>query len=192
MSKVESLEDFYKQKFNWLPENLKKDIGHFNVFRLEDCINSPVKYTRRDYYKITLLRGNFLYHYADKSIEVTGTTLIFFKPDVPYKFEQLSEDAYGYFCIFKEAFFTEHLRGSIKDLPMYAVGGKPAYQLNKAEDKYVSNVYEKMLSEIASDYAFKYDLLRNHVTELIHFAMKLEPAERPYHHRRRTLDRRQR
>ena len=30
MAKTETLEDFYRQKMNWLPENLKKDIGHFN------------------------------------------------------------------------------------------------------------------------------------------------------------------
>jgi len=30
MKKVESLEDFYKCKFDWLPENFHKEIGHVN------------------------------------------------------------------------------------------------------------------------------------------------------------------
>ena len=34
-----------------------------------------------------------------------------------------------------------------------------------------------MNSEIKSDYAFKYDLLRNYVTELIHTGQKLKPIE---------------
>jgi hypothetical protein len=85
MAKIETLEDFYRQKFNWLPENLKKDIGHFNVFRLEDCMGpgkQPAPYSRREFYKITMMRGNHLYHYADKSVEVSGTTLMFFSSNV--------------------------------------------------------------------------------------------------------------
>nr|HAD50705.1 AraC family transcriptional regulator [Algoriphagus sp.] len=35
MEKSETLEEFYKRKFNWIPESLKKDFGHFNIFRLE-------------------------------------------------------------------------------------------------------------------------------------------------------------
>jgi hypothetical protein len=35
MSKVETIEEFYKRKFDWIPENIKKEIGHFNVFEHE-------------------------------------------------------------------------------------------------------------------------------------------------------------
>lgn len=185
MARTETLEDFYRHKFNWLPENLKKDIGHFNVFRLEDCIGpgkEPVQYSRRDFYKISLMRGRHLYHYADKSLEVSGTTLIFFNPNVPYTFEPLSENPSGYFCIFKEAFFTERLRGGFKDLPMFIPGNKPGYVLNKTQDKYVTGVFEKMLEEIGSDYTYKYDLIRNYIMEMIHYALKIQPTETLYQH----------
>lgn len=185
MAKTETLEDFYKHKFNWLPDNLKKDIGHFNVFKLEDCLApdaQPVQYARRDFYKISLIRGKYRYHYADKSVEVSGTTLIFFNPTVPYTFEQLSEDPTGYFCIFKEAFFTERLRGGIRELPMFVPGNKPSYALNKTQDKHVSQVFDKMLEEIGSDYTYKYDLIRNYITEMIHYALKMQPAETLYQH----------
>jgi len=185
MAKTETLEDFYRQKFNWLPDNLKQDIGHFNVFRLEDCIGpnaSPVTYARRDFYKISLIRGRAIYHYADKSIEANGTTLIFFNPNVPYTIETLDEIKTGYFCIFKDPFFTEKMRGNITELPMFAPGGKPAYFLNEQQDKHVSDIFLKMLDEINSDYRYKYDLLRNYVTELIHYALKIQPSETLYQH----------
>src|SRR6218665_2835841 len=121
MAKTESLEDFYKHKFNGIPANLAKDIGHFNVFRLEDCMGpgrQPVQYSRRDFYKVSLMHGDYRYHYADKSIDVSGTTLIFFNPLVPYTFESLTENPKGYFFIFKEAFLTERMRGGIADPPM--------------------------------------------------------------------------
>ncbi|MDJ1493664.1 helix-turn-helix transcriptional regulator [Cytophagaceae bacterium DM2B3-1] len=182
---IETLENFYQQKFNWMPDNLKQDIGHFNVFRLEDCLghgSTPVKYSRRDFYKVSLIRGKNRYHYADKSIEIAGSTLIFFNPSVPYTWESLSDDKTGFFCIFKESFFTEKMRGNINELPMFMPGGKPAYLLNKSHDKRVSQIFTKMLDEIDSEYRFKYDLLRNYVTELIHYALKMEPSETLYQH----------
>lgn len=185
MAKPETIEELYQQKFNWLPDNLQQDIGHFNVFRLEDCIGQgkePIKYSRRDYYKITFIRGRNVYHYADKSLEINGTTLMFFNPQVPYNWESLSDDPTGFFCIFKEAFFTEKIRGNLSELPMFAIGGKPAYVLNDGQDGQVSQLFQKMLAEIASDYPYKYDLLRNYVTELIHYALKMQPTETLYQH----------
>ncbi|RNI30139.1 AraC family transcriptional regulator [Rufibacter immobilis] len=182
MATTETLEEFYHHKFNGLPENLKKDIGHFNVFRLEDCALTPANYSRRDFYKISLIRGHLRYHYADRSVEATGTTLMFFNPQVPYTWETVTGEPSGYFCIFKEAFFTEKIRGSLQDLPMFAMGGKPFYSLAPAQEQQVSAIFEKMLSEINSDYLYKYDLLRNYVTEMTHFALKSQPAEVLYEH----------
>lgn len=181
--KTETLEDFYQHKFNYLPVDMQKDIGHFNVFRVEDCVAKPVSYSRRDYYKIALIRGHNRYHYADKSVEVDGSTLMFFNPLVPYTWEPLSnEQRTGFFCIFSKSFFTDKIGSSLNDLPMYQTGGKPAYVLNQQEEEQVCSIFNKMLDEIKSDYAFKYDLLRNYVTELTHTALKSRPSESLYQH----------
>lgn len=182
---METLEEFYKNKFNYIPENLKKDLGHFNVFRLEDATKEDavaVNYCRRDFYKISLIRGRNVYHYAEKSIEVSGTTLIFFNPQVPYTWESLSDDKTGFFCIFREAFFSEVFRRNIHDLPMFKFGGKPAYLLTEAQDKQISEIFQKMQQEINSEYLYKYELIRNYVTEMIHAAMKITPSETLFKH----------
>jgi AraC family transcriptional activator of pobA len=181
-ARSETLEEFYQHKLNYLPLNLQSDIGHFNVFRLEDCISTPVHYSRKDFYKVTLIRGKNRYHYADKSIELDGPTLIFFNPQVPYTWEPLSGDTSGYFCIFTRSFFTEKILGGLNELPMYQVGGKPAYSLNETQDQQVSAIFMKMLDEIKSEYAYKYDLLRNYVTELTHLALKSRPTENLFQH----------
>lgn len=184
MAKTQTLEDFYRHKFNWLPENLKKDIGHFNVFKMEDTQNRerrPVQYRRRDFYKIALVKGDYLYHYANKTLEVKGPTLMFFNPMVPYTCEQLTENLSGYFCIFREAFLTEHFRGGIKEFPMFVPGGTPGYTLTEEMTEQVSQVFEKMLEEMKSDYVYKYDLIRNYIMEIIHLALKIQPKETIYH-----------
>lgn len=185
MSKPETLEDFYQHKFNYLPQNLQQDIGHFNVFSIEECHKpdaKPIVYTRRDFYKVSLAKGHNRFHYADKSIEVNGYTLIFFNPQVPYTVETLSDDRSGYFCIFSKSFFADKLRGALSDLPMYAPGGKPAYILTEEQFMQADDIFKKMLEEINSDYAFKYDLIRNYLTELTHFALKTRPQESLYQH----------
>lgn len=183
MSKTETLEDFYRQKLNGVPDDVLKDVGHFNAFRIENhglVSKPPVQYTRREYYKISLIRGHFVYHYADKSLEVSGTTLLFFNPQVPYTFEQLGDTRSGYFCIFKGEFFNEYMRNNLRDLPMYVAGGKPAYKLNEEQDKNVSQIYEKILEELGSDYRFKYELIRNYLMEIVHNALKMQPSEKLY------------
>ena len=185
MQATESLEEFYQHKFNRLPSILQADMGQANVFRLEDCLApsaKPVQYSRRDFYKITLIRGRTVYHYADKSIEVDGPTLVFFNPQVPYTWEALSDDTTGFFCIFREAFFSGRFNSGLTELPLFRPGGKPAYVLTAGQDAEVSALFEKMLAEINSDYPLKYDLLRNYVSELIHYALKLRPTDTLHQH----------
>ncbi len=185
MAETETLELFYQRKFDHTPQGLEKDLGHFNVFNLEECYlpgRPPVQYTRRDFYKISLLRGHYIYHYGDKSLEVNGSTLIFFNPQIPYTFERLSNDALGYFCIFKDAFFSEHIRGSLKDLPMFAIGGKPAFILTEKQDEAINSIFQKVMEEMQGNYTFKFDLIRNYIMEMIHTALKLQPSETLFHH----------
>ena len=40
MSKVESIEAFYQRKFDWMPDHLRSEIGHFNVFSLEPLVGN--------------------------------------------------------------------------------------------------------------------------------------------------------
>lgn len=66
MENTESLEEQYKRKFGgaafpWMPDSIRNEIGHFNVFALEPFMEdkaTPVPYKRRDYYKIMLTVGN--------------------------------------------------------------------------------------------------------------------------------------
>ncbi|HTI11666.1 MAG TPA: AraC family transcriptional regulator [Puia sp.] len=183
MPTTETLEEFYKNKFNWIPDDLQKGIGHFNVFTRESCLapgSTPVVYSRRDFYKISLTRDRNIYHYAGKSLETEGPTLLFFNPRVPYTFEAgPPADQTGFFCIFTESFIPEK---NFADLPMFTPGGAPSYPLNKEQDEEISALFRKMLREIDSGYVYRYDMLRNYVTEIVHYVLKMQPAEILYRH----------
>ena len=70
MEKAETLQEFYRRKFNELPDTFTGDIGHFNLFHLEPYVEGKAhihSYRRRDFYKIMLVKGVSDVHYADKS-----------------------------------------------------------------------------------------------------------------------------
>jgi AraC family transcriptional regulator, transcriptional activator of pobA len=178
MNGTESIEDFYRLKLDHVPENLRKEIGHFNVFKVDDYVGRharPIPYSRRDYYKITLIKGRNRYHYADKTVEIKNAALLFANPMIPYNWEPLDDEQTGSFCIFTQDFFNSF--GSIKEYPIFQPGNTPLYELSDPETAQLQALFDQMFTEINSSYAFKYDLIRTLVIQLIHTAIKLQPAE---------------
>jgi AraC family transcriptional activator of pobA len=175
MKLTETLEDFYTIKVNGMPENLRKEIGHFNVFKLDDFVGSickPFPYTRKDFYKISLIIGKNKVHYADKIVGIEDQALFFANPQIPYNWEQIDENQTGFFCIFTDAFFSQY--GNLKEYPLFQPGGNPIVPISKELADSLKTIYLKMFDEINSDYAFKYDVLRNLVFEIIHLALKTQ------------------
>ena len=179
-----SLEQFYRDKMQWMPANLQQDLGHFNVFRADEYVGPqarPVPYSRKDFYKVSLILGRNRYHYADKVVTIEQPALLFANPLVPYHWEQLEGPQGGFFCIFTAAFMPLTPIGVRGTFPVFEPGGQPVYLLTDAQRAATAAIFEKMLAEIDSDYSFKYDLLRAYLLELIHGAQKLAPASVLYH-----------
>lgn len=177
MDKIESLEDFYKRKFDWLPDSIRNQIGHFNVFRhepVEPGKARAVPYKRRDYYKIMLVVGEVNMNYADRVISVKKQALFFSNPQIPYNCENLESIKTGFYCIFNQHFF--HQFGNLNQYEVFQPNGEHVFELTDEQAAQVTVIFEKMFGEIASDYTHKYDVLRNLVFELLHFAMKLQPS----------------
>ncbi|ULQ53202.1 helix-turn-helix domain-containing protein [Flavihumibacter fluvii] len=177
MGKVETIEEFYRKKFDWIPDNLRKEIGHFNVFKLDPFVGDkaqPVPYKRRDYFKIMLVIGNSEVHFADQVVEVKNQALTFSNPEIPYKWEHLDKIRSGVFCIFNPHFF--HKYGNLQEYSVFQPGGTHIFELTDEQVDQVNTMYQRMFQEINSDYIHKYDVLRTLVFELIHFAMKMQPS----------------
>jgi AraC family transcriptional activator of pobA len=191
-----TLDDFYKEAASTVevapeslhPSGLNKGIGHFNVFSIEDMIikadrkanieDFVMPYNRRAYYKISLVRGKNIAEYADKVIHIDQYALLFATPKIPYNWIPQHVDQKGFFCIFSDDFLVQSKSGVIlDDLPIFRPGGYPLFQLSEKESDEIVLIFKKMCNEILSDYAYKYDLLRNFVLELIHYGQKLQPYE---------------
>jgi hypothetical protein len=149
--------------------------GQFDVFRLEDAV--PPHEERMTnyvaYYRISLIRGS--HHYdADKSPLLSVTSLVFFSPHMPCTWESLPADKTGFCCVFNAGFFTAQLEEKISRLTIFRPGGIAGYNLTRQEDDAVTEIFTYMQEEISSDYTYKYDLIRNYISQLLHFALKMQ------------------
>lgn len=177
MSKLETIDDLYKGSNLWLPSDLRNELGHFNVFRLEDvggrgANSSP--YRKRDWYNITLVHGNGKYLYADNKLEVQNHALVFDNPQVPFGWEQRDRITGGFYCVFSPDFF--HSLANPTRYSIFQPGGPAFIQLTAEQANQADELFERMYAELRSDYLHKYDLLRALVLEVMHLAMKIAPG----------------
>lgn len=186
-----SIKEFYKEIFGennsqidtLLKNNGSNELGHFNVFDTKKIYFSGNKkpemtYNRRLYYKISLIKGKNLVEFADKSVLIEKQGILFATPKIPYRYTPQTKEQSGFFCVFTKEFLSKSKTGLwIDELPIYQPNSDFVYQLNDEQYFELELIFKKMDAELSSDYAFKYDLLRNYVLELIHTGQKLKPIK---------------
>jgi AraC-like DNA-binding protein len=155
----------------------------FNVFQIESDGAATRIYSRKDFYKICLTTGKSIIHYADKSYEQDGTVLFFGNPHIPYSWETITTVYVGYTCLFSEEFLKSDRSESLQHSPLFKIGGTPILKITEQQRALLSTLFQKMIEEQKTDYAYKDDLIRNYINLIIHEAMKLTPSENFDQHR---------
>ena len=158
--------------------NSELKLKGFNAFQIEGDGTATRLYSRKDFYKICLTTGKSIIHYADRSFDTEGTVLFFGNPHIPYSWETLSTTYIGYTCLFSEDFLKPAERSdSLLQSPFFKIGGTPILKITEEQRLFLNGLFEKMIEEQTSDYAFKDDLIRNYIQLIIHEALKLQPSE---------------
>jgi AraC family transcriptional activator of pobA len=158
--------------------NAELKLKGFAVYEIGSEGNSGYNYSRKDFYKVNLTTGKFIFHYADKSVETDETFLFCANPHIPYSCEPLSANFTGYTCLFTEDFLKLGDRSeSFQQSPLFKIGGTPILKLDDEQREFITSVFKRMLAEQSTDYAFKGELIRNYINLIIHEAVKLQPSE---------------
>src|ERR1700749_1713695 len=154
-----SIEEFYKETASIIPEGINKEIGHFNVFKIDELLarlrkKASMPYNRRAYYKISLIKGRNKAEYADKVIDIEKNALLFATPKIPYNYVPQDDNQSGYFCIFTDEFLSQQNSGVVlEDLPIFKPGGYPVFQVTDEDTQEITAIFLKMTKELSSDYA---------------------------------------
>jgi AraC-like DNA-binding protein len=179
MQSIETLEEFYQRH----PVDNQKVFaenntgqGHFNVFLRKPCIlRTP--FSRRDFYKIALVIGKGKLIYSDKQVVIDRPALVFSSPSVPSSWETGPGPQSGWLCLFTYAFIESHEhKSALQDFPLFKVGGSHIIFPDEAQLAFLTGTLGRMMEEMDSDYAGKYDLLRNYLRIIMHEALKITPV----------------
>jgi AraC-like DNA-binding protein len=159
-----------------LDDRLRSKGFRVDEFGLESHV--PDSYKRKGYYKICLIQGEGIVHYTDRSMEVSGATLFFGNPHIPYAWAARSGGLTGYTC----QFLAEYLKGferpeGLQESSLFKIGGTPIFSLNDEQRDSVAAIFRRMIAEQGSDYVFKDDLIRNYINLIMHEALKMQPAD---------------
>ncbi|MEO3405026.1 helix-turn-helix domain-containing protein [Mucilaginibacter sp. CAU 1740] len=175
---TETVEEFY-QRSPYASAAFKQDaqLGDFAAFPRNFCpLTSP--FSKRSFYKVALVLDPGKLFYANRWIDVGRPALQFSNPMVPYAWESESPEQSGWFCLFTEYFLQNGERtGSLADSPFFKTGGTPVFFLDAVQEQVISDIFRKMIAEMQSSYAAKFDVLRNYLHLLMHEAIKLQPRQ---------------
>lgn len=169
------IEDFYRSLKGNVYDNLIS-IGHFDIIKVEDLRTDQGKsadYLRRSYYKVSLVYGHSKIHYPDQSFEINGAALVFTNPQIPYKWERISQDQRGYVCIFTRDFLSG--LGNPDDFVVYKPGDCGVIPLDDDLAGKFENTFIEMSEELEGTYRLKYDLLKYRLMEILHQGQKHAP-----------------
>ncbi|MDB5253238.1 MAG: transcriptional regulator, AraC family [Flaviaesturariibacter sp.] len=168
--------------------NSELKLKGFNVFQIEADGAATRVYSRKDFYKICLTTGSSKIHYADRSFEQEGSILFFGNPHIPYSWETISTTYIGYTVLFSEDFFKASDRTeSLQHSPLFKIGGTPVMKIEEGQRLFLNSIFQRMIEEQKSDYAYKDDLMRNYINLIIHEALKMQPSEQSDRHQNAAL-----
>jgi len=158
--------------------NSQLKLKGFNAFQIESDGAATRTYSRKDFYKICLTTGHSKIHYSDRSFEQHGTVLFFGNPHIPYSWETISTSYVGYTCLFSEDFIQLAERSeSLQQSPFFKLGGTPILKISESQRDFLEILFQKMIGEQKTEYAFKDDLMRNYINLIIHEALKMQPVD---------------
>jgi len=177
---IETVEEFYRSRDLKLPESIRQELGHFNVFRRRDFPNRRlglVPSGRRDFYKIVLFSGHNLVQYPNRTVETRFTSLLFAPPRIPHTWKSLKDSTEGYLCVFTAAFLQKY--GGLGGYALFLPDAEQILTLSEEQTHETNRIFERMIHVLDSGYQSKYDLLRVLILELVHNASIQLPNDGP-------------
>jgi len=143
---------------------------HFDVFKGGEICTVVNQLHKSVFYKISLILGSGVLHIGDQRIEITGNSLIFYNPELAYRWESLQQDT-GYFCYFDHHFISNSMsEASFKESALFDIQLNPLYLLSDEQTCDLVFLFEKMLKESASAYQQKYLVLTHYLLLVIYEA----------------------
>ena len=149
----------------------------FKIYAIDTATRPVQPSGRRDLYPIYLLTGPRHVSRADQEMVQADTRLCFGDTEGVGSPETGGPRQTGYCCLFTDAFVNECAdvldhKVVPRALPDYK--STCSYALPKEQAAYLTLLFERMLLEQQTTYAFKYELVRSYLQLVLHEALRLQ------------------
>ena len=157
----------------------QNDADNFHILDLGIADNPffSFEYSRKIFYTVTLLQGEYRLEFEDRNIDISGNSLLFTTTKIPFGIHATGLGYAGISCVFKEEFITKANSGyRLLEFPIYKPGRQNIYSLTDEQTKHFIDIYLKIFDETKANSAFKDNLQRTYLLEIIFNAQKLAPV----------------
>ena len=148
--------------------------SEFKAFQIENLCSYIPSFGRKDLYRICLVTGESRVYFADQTVDMSGTSLFFGNINTPYSWKLLSEQQYGYSCVFTEDFLNgAEYFDNVGSLSVFNIGNTPVYELkDESQIANVEFIFKRILEESSGDYAKRKEMIGSFISILVHEALK--------------------
>ncbi len=147
------------------------------VYSVEGCGNVFLTYSRRAFYKISLLSGTGIVNYEDRSIKINGSVLLITKPGRCCKWRLLTTNAPSYTCVITREFLTSRCFNWVNRCNLFSLNDPEVYNLSYEESRFLGTIFQKMIGSQHSVYPFRSELVQDQICVLLHTALSMKPSE---------------
>ncbi|MBD1365681.1 helix-turn-helix transcriptional regulator [Mucilaginibacter sp. ZT4R22] len=166
-------------KSSVISDTIQNDAVTFHILDLS-IANNPIfsfEYNRKIFYTATLLQGEYRLEFEDRNIDISGNSLLFTTTKIPFGIHATGLGYSGISCMFKEEFITKANSGyRLLEFPIYKPGRQNIYSLTEEQTKNFIDIYLKIFNEKQVNSAFKDNLQRTYLLEIIFNAQNLAPV----------------
>ena len=161
---------------------IKRTAGQFRIAGINEGKCTLESYTRRDFYKISLVTEGSpccLRYGSLPEIYVDRPALVFTNPIIPYTWTvpERIVPAEGYFCVFNDEFIrTSAQLSGIADR-LFTAQESPVYFPDSHTQGFLNGLFTRMRAESDMDYADKDELFRSHLSLIFHEAIQMRRLE---------------
>lgn len=148
---------------------------NLKVINIANLKNYKPSFSRKDLYRICLVKGKSSIYYSDRRVDMSGTYLFFGNINTPYSWILGEGKQEGYSCLFTENYIkdVDYVSRSIKSLSVFDENAYPVYPLSDEKQiAYISFLFEQIKEQNTGRYAYQKDILRSLLLLLTHEAFK--------------------
>jgi hypothetical protein len=146
------------------PINRQRVGSELLAFRLEDMLFTDNDHVGQEWFHFYFVNGG--------SLKSNSATITLADSTFDYAKRTSETDDKGYVLLLSPQFFPDSIFKKSQDLSFMTVIGSKSFLLNEDQNRYLTNLFDRIIDEFSSNYRHKNELLAILMMQVVHFMVK--------------------